>query len=103
MMTWMEALNDAWDELAKIAPLARQYRTKLISTEVPLDILAGMRASDGAPCLMLQTTLAPEAVFELGGMRLSTIADQSGPFLILPVEDSSLRDLFSTICSDVVS
>jgi Putative PD-(D/E)XK family member, (DUF4420) len=103
MMTWLEALNDAWDELAHTAPLARQYRTKLISTEVPLDILAGMRASDGAPCLMLQTTPAPEALFELAGMRLSTIPDQSGLFLVLSLEDSSRRDLFSTICADVVA
>jgi Putative PD-(D/E)XK family member, (DUF4420) len=103
MMTWLEALNGAWNELAKTAPLARQYRTKLISTEVPLDILAGMRASDSAPCLMLQTAAAPEALFELGGMRLSTIPDESGPFLVLSLEDSSRRDLFSTICADVVS
>jgi hypothetical protein len=103
MMTWLEALNGAWDELARTAPLAHQFRTKLISTEVPLDILAGMRASDSAPCLMLQTTPAPEALFELGGMRLSTIPDQSGPFLVLSLEDSGRRDLFSTICADVVS
>jgi hypothetical protein len=103
MMNWLQALNDAWDELAKTVSLARQYRTKLISTEMPLDILAGMRASDNAPCLMLQTTLAPEALFELGGMRLSTMPDQSGPFLVLSLEDSSRRDLFSTICADVVS
>jgi hypothetical protein len=51
MMTWLEALNDAWNELVQTAPVARQYRTKLISTEVPLDILAGMRARDSAPCL----------------------------------------------------
>lgn len=102
-MTWLEALNDAWDELAKTAPLARQYRTKLISTEMPLDILAGMRASDNAPCLMLQTNLAPDALFELGGMRLSTIPDQTGAFLVLSLEDSCRRDLFSTICADVVS
>ncbi|WP_168202873.1 MULTISPECIES: PD-(D/E)XK motif protein [unclassified Tardiphaga] len=102
-MNWLQALNDAWDELTKTVSLARQFRTKLISTEMPLDILAGMRASDNAPCLMLQTTLAPEALFELGGMRLSTMPDQSGPFLVLSLEDSSRRDLFSTICADVVS
>ncbi|MGM4924509.1 PD-(D/E)XK motif protein [Tardiphaga sp. 804_B3_N1_9] len=102
-MSWLEALNDAWGQLAQTAPVARQYRTRLISTEVPLDVLAGMRASDGAPCLMLQTTLAPEALFELGGMRLSTMPDQAGPFIVLSLEDSSRRDLFSTICADVVA
>ncbi|WP_316199176.1 PD-(D/E)XK motif protein [Bradyrhizobium sp. SZCCHNS2002] len=103
MTVWLDILNETWDELARTTPVARQYRTKLISTEVPLDILAGMRASDGAPCLMLQTTLAPEALFELGGMRLSVTSDQSGPFLVLSLEDISRRDLFATICADVVT
>jgi hypothetical protein len=102
-MAWLEVLNDAWNELARTASVARQYRTKLISTEVPLDILAGMRASDSAPCLMLQTMPAPETLFELAGMRLSTVHDQSGPFLVLSLEDSSRRDLFSTICADIVA
>ncbi len=103
MTAWLDVLNEAWDELAKTAPISRQYRTKLISTEVTLDILAGMRASDSAPCLMLQATPAPGTLFELGGMRLSTVADQSGLFLVLSLEDSSRRDLFSTICADVVA
>jgi Putative PD-(D/E)XK family member, (DUF4420) len=103
MIVWLDVLNDAWNELAQTAPVARQYRTKLISTEVPLDILAGMRASDGAPCLMLQTRPASEALFELGGMRLSIIPDQSGPLLALSLEDISRRDLFATICADVVA
>ncbi|MGX1322573.1 hypothetical protein AB7M17_006026 [Bradyrhizobium sp. USDA 377] len=103
MTAWLAVLNDAWDELAQRAPVARQYRTKLISTEVPLDIFAGMRAADDSPCLMLQTSTAPEALFELGGMRLSTVPDQSGPFLVLALEDRSRRDLFSTICADVVA
>lgn len=103
MTNWLDALNDAWNELAKTAPLARQYRTKLISTDVSLDILAAMRAVDNAPCLMLQITPAPEALFELGGMRLSMVPDDSGPFLVLSLEDGSRRDLFLTICADVVT
>lgn len=103
MTIWLEVLNDAWDELAQTVPVARHYRTKLISTQVPLDILAGMRAIDSAPCLMLQTAPAPEVLFELGGMRLNIVPDQSGPFLVLSLEDSSRRDLFATICADVVA
>ncbi|MEH6952647.1 PD-(D/E)XK motif protein [Nitrobacter sp. NHB1] len=103
MTAWLDVLNNAWNELAQTSPIARQYRTKLISKDVPLDIFAGMRAADGAPCLMLQTMPAPETLFELGGMRLSTTADQSGPFLVLSLEDRSRRDLFSTICADVVA
>lgn len=103
MTGWLGALNDAWNELARIAPVARQYRTKLISKDVTLDLLAGMRAADDAPCLMLQTTPVPDALFELGGMRLSTVPDHAGTFLVLSLEDSARRDLFSTICADVVS
>jgi hypothetical protein len=102
-MTWLAALIDAWDALAQTAPVARQYRSKLISTDVPLDILAAMRATDNAPCLMLQTTPPPDTLFELGGMRLSTVPDSSGTFLVLSLEDSTRRDLFSTICADVVA
>ncbi|MER9546129.1 PD-(D/E)XK motif protein [Mesorhizobium sp. M0437] len=102
MTAWLNVLSDAWYELAQIAPVARQYRTKLISTDVSLDILAGMRAADNAPCLMLQTMPAPATLFELGGMRLSTVPDDSGPFLVLSLEDASRRDLFLTICADVV-
>jgi hypothetical protein len=102
MSAWLVALNDAWDELAQAAPVARQYRSKLISTNVPLDILAAMRATDNAPCLMLQTTPSPDALFELGGMRLSTVPDTSGTFLVLSLEDGNRRDLFTTICSDVI-
>jgi hypothetical protein len=103
MTAWLDALNDAWDELASTAPVARQYRTKLISKNVTLDLLAGMRAADNAPCLMLQTAPAPDALFELSGMRLSTVPDQAGTFLVLSLEDSARRDLFSMICADVVS
>lgn len=102
-MIWLEALNDAWDELAETAPVARQFRSKLISTDVPIEIRAGMRAVDDAPCLMLQTTLSPDALFELGGMRLAVVPDTSGAFLVLSLEDSARRDLFSTICADVVT
>lgn len=102
-MAWLEALTEVWDELARTAPVARQYRTRLISTDLPLDILAGIRATDNAPCLMLQTSTTSEVLFELGGMRLSSISDQLGPFLVLSLEDINRRDLFTTICADVVA
>ncbi len=103
MTSWLGTLNDAWDELALTAPVSRQYRSKLISKDVSLEIRAGMRAVDNAPCLMLQTALTPDAVFELSGMRLSSVPDDTGPILVLSLEDSSRRDLFSTICADVVA
>lgn len=103
MTAWIDKLNDAWAELATTTPVARQYRTKLVSTNVSLNILAGMRAIDNAPCLILQTALNPAAHFELGGMRLQSVPEEAGPLLVLSLEDGSRRDLFLTICSDVVS
>lgn len=103
MSAWLTDINEAWAELGNMTPVARQYRTKLISTSVSLNILAGVRATDDAPCLILQTELHPAAHFELGGMRLQSVPDDTGPLLVLSLEDSRRRDLFLTICGDVVS
>ena len=103
MTRWLDALNAAWDELAQINPIARQYRSKIISADTALEIRAGVRAIDSAPCLMLQTELLPDALFELAGMRLSSVLDAAGSHLVLSLEDSNRRDLFVTICADVVA
>ena len=103
MTAWLNALNTAWNELARTAPVARQYRSKIISAQDVLEVRAGMRAVDDAPCLILQTLIGAEALFELGGMRLSNVPDPDGPLLILSLEDGSRRDLFATICADVVA
>lgn len=103
MTEWVDALNAAWNDLARTVPVARQYRSKVISAEDPLEIRAGMRAADDAPCLMLQTVVEAEALFELGGMRLSNVPDPAGALLILSLEDGGRRDLFATICADVVA
>lgn len=102
MTDWLAALNEAWSELARTPAVSRQYRSRLISAEMPLEIDAGMRANDDAPCLMLQTELPSEALFELGGMRLSSVPGNRGQLLVLSLEDGSRRDLFATICADVV-
>lgn len=103
MIDWLQKLNDAWIDLLDVSPVARLYRTKLLSAESSINVLAAMRAVDDAPCLILQTHLPPSALFELGGMRLQQVPDESGPLLVLSLEDESRRDLFSTICADVVS
>lgn len=102
MTDWLVTLNEAWSELGKTPAVTRQYRSRLISSDMLLEIDAGLRAYDDAPCLMLQTSLPADALFELGGMRLSSVPDDRGPLLVLSLEDSSRRDLFSTICADVV-
>ncbi|MBY5549100.1 PD-(D/E)XK motif protein [Rhizobium leguminosarum] len=103
MTDWVNNLNDAWNELGQIRPLARQYRSRLISTELPLEIHVGRRADDDAPCLMLGATAPPGGHFELGGMRLVGFLHEGTPILVLSLEDSARRDLFSTICADLVA
>lgn len=73
-----------------------------MSTDLPLEILAGRRADDNAPCLMLQAAASQEARFELGGMRLASIMHDGRPVLVLSLEDDARHDLFCTICADLV-
>lgn len=101
-MAWASVLNDAWNDLALTKPLERQYRSKIITGTAALDVRAGMRAADNAPCLMLQTDLAANSHFELGGMRLCSVPDETGPLLVLSLEDEGRRDLFATVCADVI-
>lgn len=103
MTAWADLLNEAWNDLALIPPVSRAYRSRVIAGDIALEISAGMRATDNAPCLMLQTILGPEAMFELSGMRLSSVQDIHGPLLVLSLEDSRRRDLFTTICADVIA
>ncbi len=102
MTSCLDELNRAWDQLSKVPPIALQYRTKVISVSTVLELRAGVRANDNSPCLILQTSPPPDALFELSGMRLHSVPDDSGPLLVLSLEDPSRRDLFSTICADVV-
>ena len=103
MTDWHVALTEAWDELARTTSVFRQYRTRLLTDAIPLQIDAAMRASDDAPCLMLRAAMLPGALFESGGMRLDTVPDQGGPLLILSLEDRSRIDFFTTICADLVA
>lgn len=102
MTSWVTLLTEAWDELSQTAPIAREYRSKVLSGSLPLEISAGMRAVDDAPCLLLSTPLAAEAMFELGGVRLITVPDSRGPLLVLSLEDTGRRDLFVKLCADLV-
>jgi hypothetical protein len=103
MTNWARALSDAWNDLRQISPVAREFRTKLISAELSVDIFAAMRAADNAPCLVLYAAPQPEAQFELGGMRLSTTLGDNDKLLVLSLEDSSRHDLFLTICADIAA
>ncbi|MDE3775442.1 PD-(D/E)XK motif protein [Sinorhizobium meliloti] len=98
------ALLREWDELAVVAPGDRLYRTRRLSRPVQLDLRAGLRETDGAPCLVAVPggTGNSIASFETAGLRLSRAADPGGVLLVLSLEETSRRDLFAEICSDCI-
>lgn len=102
MTSWVTLLPEAWDELSQTAPISREYRSKVLTGNLPLEISAGMRAVDNAPCLLLSTPIAADALFELGGVRLISVPDSRGPLLVLSLEDTKHRDLFIKLCADLV-
>lgn len=100
---WHDILQDAWAELRRHPPQARQFRTRRISNDVSLNVYAGLRAVDDAPCLLIDAEVQPEALFEVGGMQLGITADETGSMIVLSLEDSTRSDLFTTLCSDAIS
>ena len=93
MTPWLDALNDAWNELAQIEPVARQYRTRLISTNVSLDILAGMLGhvslvTEGSEAALL----LPKDALVLGGPqpRVMVIDAKPGDGKATPATDGML-------------
>ncbi|MBZ9991400.1 PD-(D/E)XK motif protein [Mesorhizobium sp. BH1-1-5] len=101
MTSWVTLLTEAWNELAHTAPIWREYRSKVLAGN-PLEISAGMRAADNAPCLLLSKPMTADALFDLGGVRLVTVPDSRGPLLVLSLEDTSRLDLFIKLCADLV-
>jgi hypothetical protein len=80
----------------------RQFRTQRLSPTLELDVYAGLRAADDAPCLLIEADVLPSSLFEVGGMRLNTYPSDDGPLLVLSLEDAAQKDLFATICADAV-
>lgn len=100
---WSERLREAWQELASHSAQSRAYRTRRVSDQLQLDAHAGLRAVDGAPCLVIEGVAPAEDHFEVGGMRLSVVRDERGPLLVLSLEDRDRIDLFTTVCADALS
>jgi hypothetical protein len=102
-VAWQEVLREAWNALVGQSAQLREFRTRRLSRDFPLNAYAAMRATDDAPCLIIETELPAAALFELGGMRLSTAAGERGPLAVLSLEDRQRLDLFLTVCADVVA
>ena len=100
---WQDVLREAWIDLSRNPAQSRQFRTRRLSTELPLDAYAALRAVDDSPCLLLEATVQSDVLFEVGGMRLGVVAGERGPLLILSLEDRDRIDLFTTVCADAVA
>lgn len=97
---WQKALRGAWTELALHPPQARHFRTRRLSADLLLDAHAGLRASDDAPCLVIEAAPPADTAFEVSGMRLYPAAGDESPLLILSLEDPAGLDLFAMVCAD---
>lgn len=100
---WHKELSTAWEKLARSDAGHREYRTIRLSSALTLDIHAALRATDGAPCLILETPLPDRAFFEVGGMRLMPLASEGREAVLLVLEDFNQRTLFTTLCADIIS
>ncbi len=98
-----ESLRSAWNELSKHTARQRQFLTKRLSTSHALDLYAGLRAADDAPCIIVRGTLSPHSEFVAGGIRLTAYDSDNEQLLVLSLEDSARADLFSTVSEDVIA
>lgn len=100
---WQDALRSIWAQLEPVPAHNRLFRTRLLSAALSLDVFAALRAVDGAPSLVIETSLPNNALFEVGGMRLGVVAGERGPLLVLSLEDAGRTDLFTMVCADCIS
>jgi hypothetical protein len=100
---WHNELSAAWERLTRSDVGHREYRSVRLSPELKLDIHAALRATDNAPCLILEMPLPYHAFFEVGGMRLTPLASDGQEVAALVLEDFDQRALFTTLCADVIS
>lgn len=99
---WQEKLAEAWGLLRQYQSGARQFRTRRLSDKLELSIFAGIRSVDNAPCILIDSEVSQESLFEVGGMRLSVASGDRGPLLVLSLEDNTKSDLFTTLCADAI-
>lgn len=66
---------------------------------------AAERIADGARALLFDIPVGstPGAGFEANGLRLHRVSLQDGQSMALLLEDAARRDLFSNLCSDIIS
>jgi hypothetical protein len=99
-------LERSWSRLSDAGRSTRRFTSIRIDEAGPLNVHAALRAADAAPCLLfdlIDPAQATSVEFEVSGMRLHRSLAEEGQILVLSLEDTSKRDLFATICADVIS
>jgi hypothetical protein len=92
-----------WIALEAVSSGNRLFRSRRLDRPGSIDLRAGLRETDAAPCLIARPATADGLeLFETGGLRLSRAPDPGGTLLVLSLEEPSQRDLFAKVCSDVV-
>ena len=105
MTVTVERMTRYWAELAG-ATGGRQFVSRRIEEAAQLDVHAALRVLDGSPCLLFDLPdpgRVADAGFEVGGMRLARAAGEEGQLLVLSLEDRGRRDLFATLCADLLN
>lgn len=98
-------LEALWNRLRSAGRGARRFVTLRIDGAEPLDAHAALRTADESPCLLFELspgTATRNLEFEAGGMRCARSALEDGLCLVLSLEDDDKRDLFGTLCADVL-
>jgi len=105
MTVSVDRMSRYWSDLAGVTG-GRQFVSRRIEEAAQLDVHAALRAIDGSPCLLFDLP-NPERVadagFEVGGMRFARAAGENGQLLVLSLEDRARRDLFATLCADILT
>jgi len=99
-------LEALWSRLATAGAGARRFVSLRVDDAGFLDVHVAVRSVDRAPCLLFDLA-DPESVgdveFEVGGMRCSRGATDTGQSIVLSLEDGTRRDLFGTLTADLIA
>jgi hypothetical protein len=94
-----------WSRLASAGAGQRRFVSLRIDDSGILNAHAALRSADRSPCLLFDMSFATDigdVEFEVGGMRCARAASDLGQSLVLSLEDANRRDLFATLCADVI-
>jgi len=103
----MEIKNDPWQDLSPSTSVA-QLNAKRVSAEIPWDCFWA-RNSEGRCVLLMEysseETLSASTLPKLRGIECKHIFDtgKRKGIVTLTLRDTSLRDVFYRLCSDIVS